>query len=139
MFQTVKWPYLAVTIAYCALLFWLSGGPVPGGIDLSEMGKDKIAHMTAFGILAAWIAFGIRQSNTFVRPAVQFWIPFLVAAGYGMLDEAHQAWVPSRDFDPWDALFDGIGAFLASFLICRVAWRIPFRDCVIGQRAGAEA
>ena len=135
----MKWPYLAVTIAYCALIYWLSSGPVPGGIDLSVFGRDKMAHMAAFGILAAWVAYGIRRSNETVLPAVQFWVPLLFATAYGLFDEVHQAWVPEREFDWYDALFDAIGALLAQTIMCRGLWRIPLTTCITGQRAEAGA
>jgi VanZ family protein len=49
-----------------------------------------------------------------------------LAAGYGLLDEVHQAFVPGRDADPFDLMADAAGA--AATAVGLWAWGIIARS-----------
>ncbi len=45
-------------------------------------------------------------------------LAILASIGYGLSDEIHQAFVPTREADVWDVLADSLGACLAT-----IGWR----------------
>jgi VanZ family protein len=92
-------------------LRWLLPSADPATLDLLHAVLRKGMHVTEFGILAllwyralAWGASGWRG-----RMAVAV---FVLAAGFGALDEAHQKFVPSRTASIVDVGWDGLGAAL---------------------------
>jgi VanZ family protein len=92
-------------------LRWLLPSADPATLDLLHTGLRKGMHVTEFGILAflwyralAWGALGWRG-----RIAVAV---FVLAAGFGALDETHQRFVPSRTASAMDVGWDSLGAAL---------------------------
>jgi VanZ family protein len=84
--------------------------PQPKGI----LGYDKFQHFLAYFVLAAAIALWFPR-KTWRRPGLR--LPALTAALgslYGIIDEVHQYFVPGRDCNVWDWLFDTLGAILAA-------------------------
>jgi VanZ family protein len=74
----------------------------------------KSAHFTEYFIFCTLLFRGIRGTARGWR-----WTwgvsALLIAAGYSVLDEIHQAFVTSRIASPYDSLLDSVGA-LAAFL-----------------------
>lgn len=99
-------------ILYGALIFSLSSASdLP---DLPSGLSDKAAHLLLYGglgfLLARAMAGGLGR-------AVPLWVPPLVvllSVAYGVSDEIHQLFVPSRQFDLLDLAADAIGAALGS-------------------------
>ncbi len=121
----MKWPYLLLTAAYCAGIFWISAQPDPP-INVNEFpGEDKLLHAAAYGGLALIVSVGLRRSQNNIAPALQFWVPLLFAALYGVSDEIHQNFVPGRHCDVGDILADAGGALILQWLLC---YRIWFRS-----------
>lgn len=109
-----RWPWIALTSAYCAAIFVISsqsdlGLEPPRWLDWPH--SDKLVHFTMFGGLSSVVAAGLWRSNGAGLPMKAL---FLGAAGfatlYGLTDEIHQIWVPGRTFDPLDLLADAVGA-----------------------------
>lgn len=111
--------YWVAVIAYCSVIFWLSHNPEPPGVEIRFAGKDKIAHTVMYGGLAGLVGVGMRRSRRLYGHSALFYVPVLVAAGYGLLDEIHQLFVPLRSFDPWDLAADAGGAILVSWALLR--------------------
>jgi VanZ family protein len=95
-------------VLYCGLIFALSSvrsvPPLPGGIS------DKVAHALLYSGLGFLVARAVsggvaRASSVHVAIAV---IGF--ATVYGLSDETHQLFVPTRQFELKDILADAIGA-----------------------------
>ncbi len=83
--------------------------PVPG--------FDKFEHAGAYGLLAFLLARAWFPSLR-PRPATHRWaLVVLVTFLYGVFDEVHQAFVPSRSCDPWDAVADLSGAVLCAAIV----------------------
>lgn len=74
---------------------------------------DKVAHMIVYGVLALLIfrslTLTLRNKN-FMLVAL---LTIIVAIAYGLSDEFHQSFVPTRNPDIKDIAADGIGALLA--------------------------
>lgn len=83
--------------------------PQPKGF----LGFDKFQHFLAYLVLSAAIALWFPR-ETWRRPGLR--IPVIVAALgslYGVIDEVHQYFVPGRDCNAADWLFDTLGAVAA--------------------------
>lgn len=85
---------------------------------------DKLAHLGAYilwGALCAW-----PLSRTLPRLSSPSWILLsgLLGLMFGISDEIHQSFVPSRSADPWDAAMDGVGALLGALLLA-LACKLP--------------
>ena len=120
----LKIRYFIATGAYCAFIFYLSSLSKAPDVSFTFPGMDKAAHATLYAGLAALLSVGIRRSNPEVRPLMQFSAPVAFAVFYGLTDEIHQRFVPSRTFEMLDLLADGTGAVLAQIFLCAVLWRI---------------
>ena len=106
--------WIALTSMYCSGIFYLSSlqdldKAVPAWLDWP--GADKAVHAALYGGLAGLVAMGLRQSNPRgVALRTLFLAPVVFAVVYGVSDEFHQAFVPTRSPDPLDLLADAAGA-----------------------------
>ena len=123
--------YLIATGVYCAAIWFLSSQPGPGDFELPFIfvGMDKVAHMILYGGLAAIVSVGFRRSGRPVKPWVQVFVPVLFATFYGVTDEIHQYFVPTRNADIFDIFADLAGAALVQCVLCFV-WRRTKADNV---------
>jgi VanZ family protein len=93
--------------AYMAAIFYVSAmpiAPLPPGID------DKTGHNAAYvglAVLAVRAVGGGLPCRVILSVAA---LAFAIAAGYGMLDEFHQWFVPGRSADLADWYADATGA-----------------------------
>lgn len=96
--------------------------------DFYFEGMDKLAHLVLFGGLGALVSIGIRRGAQ--RPVfwVQFWVPVVFVALYGISDEIHQIFVPGRTFDLGDWAADITGGLCAQAFLFVLAWRGTFRN-----------
>jgi len=94
-----------------ALIFFLSSRPLP---PAGKALPDWANHAIAYGILSILacraLEGGLRAPLSFPRAAVA--IAF--CALYGMSDEWHQSFVPSRTAEARDVMSDTVGASLAA-------------------------
>lgn len=108
--QPLLYRWLPV-IAWMGVIFYLSAQPdLPqpgtGWLDLLISG---MAHVLLFAVLAVFLARALSPSHHALLAA------FALAMVYALSDEIHQAFVPGRHPDPWDLVFDGLGAALGLF------------------------
>ena len=106
-------------MVYAAAIFVLSSLPAVTAAPGFGPSTDKLYHVLEFVILAALAvgAVGARGSPWRTRAAI---FGFAIAAAYGVADEIHQMFVPTRNADPWDALADIAGAAAGAI----VAWSL---------------
>ncbi len=95
-------------VLYCALIFGLSSvsdvPSLPGGLS------DKTGHVLLYsglGFLAARALTGTRRQHVTFRVALGV---VLAVTFYGLTDEVHQLFVPTRHFDLHDLAADLVGA-----------------------------
>lgn len=88
---------------------------------LTKFGPDKVGHFVEFGFLAFLAANalltlpGIAAAERGRRNA--WLLAVLIATLWGIVDEIHQIWVPTRNSDPFDALADLLGAMVGAWLL----------------------
>ncbi len=82
-------------------------------------GADKLAHMTAYGVLALSLlwAFGDRGLE---NPGRSFLLTLLFCLLYGMGDEYHQSFIPLRSVSGYDLLADLAGAFCSGLIWLKI-------------------
>lgn len=106
----------APPLAYAGLIFYLSSRPVPEAIAPPE-GLDKVYHLAEYAVLGALLARAFLGAGA--RTAI-LWAGLLGAA-YGLTDEVHQYFVPSRSAEVLDAVADAAGSFLGAWLYALAA------------------
>ena len=97
-------PFLALA-AYMGLIFYLSSIP----LELPEIAWDPskfTLHIFEYIILGFLSFNALRKSST----------SFLLSSIYGITDEFHQSFVPTRTFSFSDMAADVIGSFLGVVL-----------------------
>ncbi|MCB2182790.1 MAG: VanZ family protein [Desulfobulbaceae bacterium] len=90
-------------------IFFLSHTP-GDNLPSLKMGMDKLAHATAYAVLAASILFALypwaKEKSLLRIAAVVLFLSFL----YGLTDEFHQSFIPNRSPDWRDIVADTCGA-----------------------------
>ena len=83
-------------------------------------GFDKVLHFIAYGALAFTIGLWFSAESWTSFPLRNFLICTIIASVFGVIDEFHQYFVPSRVCDFWDWVADTMGgaAGAAFYLLC---------------------
>ncbi len=110
--------YWLPLIAYCALIFILSSQPLPEKVPVF-FGVDKVMHAAAWTVLGilCFRAFQSRWSQA--KPSAIVALSVVASVLFGISDEFHQSFVPSRTADIRDLVFDFLGSIVGSG-ICRL-------------------
>jgi VanZ family protein len=118
------------------VLRYFFGDLTPAGFRLAHNVIRKSAHLIEYAILGALTCRAQTEPRAFVpRPVVVRTLA--VCAGYALLDEAHQALVPSRTGSGIDVMVDTVGATLGTLALAR--WRNRARPGEISDRSRATA
>ena len=111
----ISFPYWVPTLLWMGVIFFLSMLPesaTPGrGII-----PDKVCHAGEYFILAFLILFALQRTTQF-RFFTSFWITFAWVIVYGLSDEIHQLYVPTRHFEVGDLLADVCGMAVLFFML----------------------
>lgn len=104
----------APPVLYAGLIFWFSSRPYT---ELEETWvkafPDLLLHGVEFGILALLVFRQLYLPTRIRNLYSALLIAFLIASGYGALDEWHQSFIPGRHMDIRDWIADSLGAFMA--------------------------
>jgi VanZ family protein len=117
--------FSALAALHAAFIFWLSSRPFPEPSVWNVPGLDKIVHAMLYSILAVFIFGALYRGQGQLRLKYDFILPILWATLYGLSDEVHQLFVPTRSFDPLDVLADASGAVLGQWLLFRYFGWLP--------------
>ncbi len=101
--------FLLLAALWGALIFYLSSIPdlksdFPNVYDFI---LRKLAHMFVFFVLTYFVASSFDSH----RPCYLF-LAIVASVTYAMIDELHQAFVPTRDGNPRDIFVDSLGVYL---------------------------
>ena len=108
-------PYWVPTVLWMGVIFFLSSLPeaaTPG----RDILPDKVCHAGEYFILAFLILFAL-QRTTRMRFSTSFWITLGCGLIYGLSDEIHQLYVPTRQCDVGDLAADVCGVVLLFFIL----------------------
>jgi len=119
-----SFPYWVPAVLWMGVIFYFSTLPesaTPG----RDILPDKVCHAGEYFILGFFILFAL-QRTTQVRFSTSFWITLAWGAVYGLSDEIHQLYVPTRQFDVMDIAAD-VSGIVVLFLILWVLQRLGER------------
>lgn len=98
------------------LLGWLFPWAAPETLAFLHGSLRKLGHLTEYAVLATlWYRARVHRTVAWAPEAARF--ALLVAVGYAVTDEAHQALVASRTGSLLDVVIDAAGAAAALLLL----------------------
>ena len=110
-------------VLWCLLIFYFSS--IPNLKTSQNPFWDEIfrsfAHFLMYGVL--FVLF-FRALNFRVKKQ-EFWVPLILAWLYGLSDEAHQLFVPTRSFQVKDLLVDFSGVILGGLIVWKLLPKAP--------------
>lgn len=95
--------------ATAVLIFVLSHQSSPPGADLAP---DYFLHGLGYAGFGLTLVWGATAGLTLPLDPARSFLSWLLAVGYGILDELHQSMIPLRTASAVDAAADAIGAGL---------------------------
>jgi VanZ family protein len=98
--------YALPPLLYAGLIFYLSSQP--GLVSPPVAGFDKMEHLAAYAVLGALVARALMGYGISRRKAMV--LAVLIGGLYGVSDELHQSFVPTRSPDWRDVVADLLGS-----------------------------
>lgn len=98
------------------VLRWLLPGRTQEQYDFIHHIIRKCAHFSEYFVYFLLLYRAVRSKRAGWRWTWAL-AAFLIAAGYSLLDEFHQVFVPSRGPSIYDSLLDSTGAFVALMVL----------------------
>ncbi|MCK0470072.1 VanZ family protein [Halalkalibacter sp. APA_J-10(15)] len=74
----------------------------------------KGVHLASFGLLAIFFFLALDRIR---RRKIRYYGAWILASGYGVIDEVHQSFLPDRTASVLDVLINSLGACLALMII----------------------
>lgn len=124
-------PFYLATIAYAIFIYYLSSlsQQSMGDGGLESPISDKLYHLAEYFVLGVLLfcsiyltKFSYNRFKGLNKPKEMLDSLFALIIGslYGISDELHQFFVPHRNSDPFDAIFDGIGVAIGIIIMLLV-------------------
>lgn len=116
-----RWPRVVLVLPFLGFVvaFWMVSATPRPWVPLTFNSADKLMHAVAYAGLATWA-----RVATLGFSRAGLWA-FALAAGYGVVDEVHQSFVPGRSASVFDVAADATGAALAVLLIGYLGKKLP--------------
>jgi VanZ family protein len=83
---------------------------------------DKVAHFFEFGLLGILLFCSLKRSFAHLPATVLILLATALTGMYGLSDEIHQLYVPTREFSGYDIIADVSGGFA-----CTLCWYLFLR------------
>ena len=111
-------------LLYCLAIFIQSSYPsVKQTQHLPH--EDKVLHFVGYAFLGVLFLRGFRNSRFGTKHKFVMAASILLTGLYGVSDELHQLYVPLRDGNIQDALFDFLGGIFGVYLYQTLSERYP--------------
>ncbi len=111
-------------VLYLALIFFFSSGPVTTPA-LKEI-ADYYLHAIEYCVLYFLMFWALHEGLQRKAGRGGYWLAALLTVLYGISDEFHQRFVPTRDASFADVGADAIGALLGTLLLAGFKKAISF-------------
>ncbi len=105
--------YWLPVLLYCLLIFIQSSYPVTQNLP-SIPHMDKLAHAGAYALLGFLLCRAFQTTRIQKSAVLLVTLSALVSSLYGISDEIHQYFVPSRMADIADVAANSVGSFLGA-------------------------
>lgn len=109
-------------VFYCTLIFIQSSRPFPGNIP-DILFIDKVLHFFGYALLGVLFFRAYHTLPLKNRPRPMIFLSIISATLYGISDEIHQHFVPTRSADIWDVLADMLGSIFGVLIIHHILSR----------------
>lgn len=108
-----KFRHWIPAIFYMAFIFYLSSRPAPEELRLFPIiAKLKLVHMIEYGMLFLLFRYALLRTSKYNWFEI-FALAISMTVLFGLIDELHQVFVPSRTASLVDVVADGAGAAFA--------------------------
>ena len=107
---------LSILLGYGVLLIILSS--IPGNYSITSNPIDKILHFGAYSVLSFPLYFALSiQDKMLLFRKYPGTFTFIFASLFGLLNEFHQLFIPSRSFNKFDLLANLLGTLVAILFV----------------------
>jgi VanZ family protein len=110
-------------VGWCLLIFYFSS--IPNLRTAQNPFWDEIIRSTLHGIFYTILYLLFFRVLNFDVKKKDFWVPLILASLYGLSDEIHQGFVPTRSFQLRDLMVDFSGVALGVFIIWKLLPKAP--------------
>jgi VanZ family protein len=124
--------YKLPALAYMAVIFFFSSGPITSP-SLNEA-PDYLLHFLAYAALYVAVFWAVHEGLSPTPDRGGYWLPVIITVLYGISDEYHQSFIPSRDASALDVAADTLGA-LAAIPLVKLNRAVIFRP---GKQTGSR-
>lgn len=121
---------LAPVVLLSIAIFVASAMPALKPPSIGIEWQDKLFHAVAYFVYGCTIQIAVFGWNITIRTRDAFLLVVLIGIAYGISDEIHQSFVPSRMAEVADAVADTVGVVLSTALLGvtrRFLLRLRFR------------
>ena len=108
--------FLLPLILYLILIFFMSSLPGKEIPDVDIPYFDKLLHLMEYAVLGFLLMRGLKNSELKFSNISFIIFTAIFSTLYGLSDEFHQSFVPSRDASLLDVLFDCIGGAIGGIV-----------------------
>jgi len=99
-------------ILYAALIIVLSSIPILGKPPIDIWKFDKMIHFVEYAIFAILVFRSISNISPKLNAGHTIVLSLILVGMFAFVDEYYQSYIPGRHSDPFDWLFDFLGAAL---------------------------
>jgi hypothetical protein len=121
-----KTNYLLPPLLWMGVIFTFSGYQTPGVSEFYwvDFAIKKTIHVLEYGFLWLLLYRALKNTTKLKTPALVIWA-LVITALYGMSDEWHQTFTPTRTGRLRDVTFDSLGAVIAGLVVLKWLPRAP--------------
>ncbi|MEW6325356.1 MAG: VanZ family protein [Nitrospirota bacterium] len=113
------WGLLA---AYAGCIFYVSAQPIGGEGVIPHL--DKLLHAMEYGLFGALAYHALQVSRSSGGRYGNLLLAIGLSVAYGISDELHQYFVPTRDMSYADLVADAIGAAGGAWIMAKHGWNV---------------
>lgn len=110
-------------ILYAALIIAVSSMPNLHAGAINVPGLDKAAHFAEYAIFSVLVFRSFANISSRMHINYTFLLSLLFISIFAIIDEFYQRYIPGRDSDVLDIIFDLLGSILILFVLWRLAKR----------------
>lgn len=114
-------------LAWMALIFFGSSMQLKQGASPFTY-ADKVVHFFEYGILGVLLFNALEKKSSVTSVTLLITLTTVLTGLYGLSDEIHQYFVPTRECSYFDLIFDVAGGLCCSLMWYHLKKRIPKVD-----------